>query len=940
MIPPELLDTPEKRAAWVELFKNYETRRRWAIRKFFRIRTKGQRLVELRLNEAQQRFYGIVEKQERERRPVRIIAVKPRKVGLSTGIQGLFFHTATSRRLQKGLTVAHDLESTQEMFSMNDLFYTEMPAYMRPMKRYGSRDELTFENPDEESRKVKPGLRSQLKIGTAGKVELGRSKDIHLLHMCLSPDTWIVEPNGNPRRMGDMAVGDLVRTHTGTVAAISFISTKQKHALSVKFFGANKPLIATPEHKVWTVDGWRELGSLGVGDFIGTPVHRIEEGFIRWPMRLPDNPRPQGGGTRESGPEWISADYNLGRVLGLYLAEGSIDKQSNSGVASKVIFSVHEREVARTLEWLKPLADCWRSPPTVSYAKDSKTAMVKVCGRSFAEFVRARCGELSSKSLPSEWRTAGAGFARGLVHGYLAGDGHSAKGKYCRGITAPSIRGAITFGMRDVLASLGYGWAAVDYRAGAVRNGRNERAQWTLRLMGSGVDVLCSELGWEFPPRSRAVKGQSHFAVRGGYGWMPIASIEPAGVVPVMDFEIAHGDHSYLIWQGGVSNSELPFWQDAEATELSVLNAVPMLPSTMVFKESTPMGVGNKFHRDYLDAKAGRSAFEPYFMAWWEFKEYSKPLDAAPFAAEEFEDSLDELERAEREAYNLTLEQLNWRRWCIDNQCGRDPNKFLQEYPSNDVDCFLVTGRPVFDPMTLKKRLMACTEPTAVGNLYEEGGLVKIRKNTKGFVRMWKPPLMGHRYIIAADVAEGLEHGDFSTGHVLDWETDENVAEWHGHIDPWSFGSELGMLGKVYNMALIGVEANKDGGTVNTRLRNDAYPHLFYRMELEHRSNARRARLGWQTSSTTKPLLVNALDAALRGEFITYNSELISECMTFVHLKDGTLGAQSGCFDDRVIGGGIAQEIRKRHGLGTIFPSLNAADAEARAARAQAEKVA
>ena len=137
MIPPELLDTPEKRKAWYDFFKNVEKHRRWAIRKFYKIRTKDQKLALLTLNEAQRRFYGMVEKQERERRPVRIIAVKPRKVGLSTGIQALFFHTATNRKLQKGLTVAHDLESTQEMFSMNDLFYTEMPAYMRAPKRSG-----------------------------------------------------------------------------------------------------------------------------------------------------------------------------------------------------------------------------------------------------------------------------------------------------------------------------------------------------------------------------------------------------------------------------------------------------------------------------------------------------------------------------------------------------------------------------------------------------------------------------------------------------------------------------------------------------------------------------------------------------------------------------------------------------------------------------------
>ena len=37
------------------------------------------------------------------------------------------------------------------------------------------------------TRKTRPGLRSQLTIGTAGKIDLGRAKEIHLLHCSESP---------------------------------------------------------------------------------------------------------------------------------------------------------------------------------------------------------------------------------------------------------------------------------------------------------------------------------------------------------------------------------------------------------------------------------------------------------------------------------------------------------------------------------------------------------------------------------------------------------------------------------------------------------------------------------------------------------------------------------------------------------------------------------
>lgn len=549
MIPGDQLDTAEKRANWEKTFRDFFSYRRWAISHHLKIRTKDQKLKLLQLNEAQHRLYEIVERQEKYNLPVRVICVKPRKVGLSTGIQGLFFHRAITRPLQKALTVAHDLDSTEEMFQMSDLFYTELPEQFKPMKRFSNRGELAFENPDEESRKTRPGLRSQLRIGTAGKIDLGRSKDIHLLHC-----------------------------------------------------------------------------------------------------------------------------------------------------------------------------------------------------------------------------------------------------------------------------------------------------------------------------------------------------------------------------------SESPYWPNAEETELSVLNAVPDLPSTMVFKEGTPNGVGTKFHRDYEDAKAGRSAFAPYFMGWQEFREYRMSLTVSP---EVFRDTIDDEERKLKAAYNLSLQQLNWRRWAIDNKCGRDENKFLQEYPDNDIDCFLVSGRPRFNARALHDLLLQCRDPVARGFLRRDGHLVTMEQNDRGYVKIWRPPAIGHRYVIGADVAEGLVHGDFSCAHVYDWDDACLCAEWHGHIEPDLFGEECSKLGKIYFDALIGVEANKDGGTVNSRLKNDGYPNLFYRQEMDRRTNRKTARLGWLTTTQTKPAMINSLSDAMKDGAEIPSKETISEMMTFVYHDDGKVGAQDGCFDDRCISSAIAMELRKRHGLGAILPSAD-----------------
>jgi hypothetical protein len=341
LIPYGQINDREKRAKWEGYLEECFDDRRFYIEEHLKIRTVDKRVALLKLNEAQERLFELVECQEQAEKPVRIIGVKPRKVGLSTGIQSIFFHVAATHPLTKGLTVAHDLDSTEEMFQMAGLFYDELPDPLKPMKRYSGRKELVFENPDERTRTKQPGLRSQLRIATAGDPELGRSKDIHLLH--------------------------------------------------------------------------------------------------------------------------------------------------------------------------------------------------------------------------------------------------------------------------------------------------------------------CSEMG---------------------------------------------------------------YWPKHEESLLSVLNSVPDIPESMVFQEGTPNGWNTPFHKNYLAARDGRSAYLAYFMGWHEFKSYRMPLSVS---REEFADSSTDEEREMQKAYKLTLEQLQWRRWAIENKCGRDPEKFRQEYPANDVECWLLSGRPRFDQKKLQQMLLAAVDPSFHG---------------------------------------------------------------------------------------------------------------------------------------------------------------------------------------------------------------------------------
>jgi hypothetical protein len=352
-----------------------------------------------------------------------------------------------------------------------------------------------------------------------------------------------------------------------------------------------------------------------------------------------------------------------------------------------------------------------------------------------------------------------------------------------------------------------------------------------------------------------------------------------------------------------------------------VLNSVPDIPETMVFKEGTPNGWNTPFHKDYLAARDRKSAYLAYFMAWHEFKSYRMALSVS---AEEFTDSITDEEREIQKAYNLTLEQLNWRRWAIENKCGRDPDKFRQEYPGNDVECWLLSGRPRFDRKRLQQMLLAAADPKFRCYLKSKGSgsIVDLEENADGYVRIWKFPRAGRQYVIGVDVAEGLEKGDFSCAHVLDRSDLSLCAEWHGHIDPDLFADELVKLGRVYNTALVGVEDNNHGGTTNRALRRLGYARLFYRQELDDRGVRKTQKLGWQTNTASRPIMIDDLAGLIREGYACPSKETIEEMMSFVVKPDGKAEAEEDCFDDRVIASAIALQVHKTSGVGRFWPSL------------------
>lgn len=352
--------------------------------------------------------------------------------------------------------------------------------------------------------------------------------------------------------------------------------------------------------------------------------------------------------------------------------------------------------------------------------------------------------------------------------------------------------------------------------------------------------------------------------------------------------------------------SEVALWPKGQEIVAGLMQAVPSLPRTAIFLESTANGIGDYFHTTWQAAKRGESSFEPLFFAWTDDPEYAiTPPKAFKLNREEKE---------LRKKHNLSYAQLYWRRKKLLEFTG-DEKRFYQEYPLTDTEAFLASGTPRFDTQKLAEMEMKCYDPQTyelIERVNQQTKLPEIKpKILEGApLKVWQPPQDGKEYVIGADVAEGIEE-DYSVATVMERTGHMTVARFRGDLEPADFGEYLAILGRWYNQALIGAEINNHGLTTVQRLRDVGYNNLYRReMGIDERYEEYTSKLGWRTDVRTKPLMIDGLSEAISTNQITdYDLIFIRECMTYIRDQRGRTNAQLGQHDDTVIATAICLQL-------------------------------
>lgn len=350
---------------------------------------------------------------------------------------------------------------------------------------------------------------------------------------------------------------------------------------------------------------------------------------------------------------------------------------------------------------------------------------------------------------------------------------------------------------------------------------------------------------------------------------------------------------------------------DANSIKAS-LATVP--PDGNVTIESTANGIGNEGHLLYEDAKAGLNGYQAHFFPWFIQEEYRVPLSSMAIARSKEEDKL--IGYAKKNfGVHLSDEQILWRRI----QKKELSYLYDQEFPEDENKAFLSTGNPYFDNKKIITLLNEARDYNRTNGIFEEN---------YDYVAYEKPDSRDV-YVAGVDVAEGID-GDYSVIKILNISQRREAFKYRARVPVDKFYKECDRFGRLYNNALMAVERNNHGHAVIQGLFEICkYPNLYVQDKDIRVVKVRGiqepktiVKIGWETTSLSKPLMLDQLKEGLEGNAVedidTFQPEILfrdeiflQECLT-LQQSDNKIGATSGKNDDDVMGTAIAFQMYLR----------------------------
>lgn len=329
---------------------------------------------------------------------------------------------------------------------------------------------------------------------------------------------------------------------------------------------------------------------------------------------------------------------------------------------------------------------------------------------------------------------------------------------------------------------------------------------------------------------------------------------------------------------------------------------------------STPNGKDLLYYNTYRQAKEGTNSFACIELKWYQDPRYNRNLEWYRKNEETGETEIVKEPTIDKKG-NIQFDEAHWEEmikngykprspWYL-NMCAsfnNDEQKIAQEL---DVS-FLGSAANVVDPefIEMQERLNV-RDPQKCDPLIED-------------LWVWKEPIDGHRYIMAADISRG-DSADRTAIEIIDLDgRDENgqpiieqVAEYYGKMAGDEIGEIMFKYGNYYNEAHAVVDCIGGVGDATVLiLRRLGYRNLYYddpmlkTYTMQRDSSSLKVTNdgklpGFHSSSVRWQMLSNFANMVKTNTFKIRSKRMITELETWIY-KNGRMDHMDGCHDDTI----------------------------------------
>ena len=343
------------------------------------------------------------------------------------------------------------------------------------------------------------------------------------------------------------------------------------------------------------------------------------------------------------------------------------------------------------------------------------------------------------------------------------------------------------------------------------------------------------------------------------------------------------------------------------------------------FLISTPNGLDEIYYEAYEGAVSSTNKFKITHLRWWQDPRFNKDLRMI-----KTNDMITWIEKPENEKTEHIIEGANTLHFDVimkfieegyrphstwyENMC-RDMN-LNRRMINQELECaFIGSGDNVIEGQVLRKQ----EETNVQQPVFKD-------KEWDNNVWVWQMPQKGHRYILALDVSRG-DSEDATGMCIIDYDTFEQVLEYHGKVPPDMAAQIVDHYGRMYNALSTFDITGGMGIAATNKLKECGYPKNLF-----HYDNTNDDSMFYMPPADATPginfasknrrsQIIAALEEAVaRGGFKIRSERLIAELKKFIY-KNGRPDHMKGSHDDLIMALGMCLFVAN-----TSFKKLHESD--------------